>query len=228
MAIKGMFKGLSDASVGTRLPTPAIGTADYLVNSIKMHENREGGHRVNVNCTCLRVINGDQRVGDKVSHVMFSGNYFLTELKRLILCVAGNLIGDGVSVEDLMCPVEDEEGKPTPYAALSEDERSAAAWEKIAQDTCAIDADGNPTAAGDFDGQVVIRLETSVKPGKATGKYVKDEATGDLVPEIGKDFINTFPVARIPFEEVADFLDEGAIVKYFGSAEALMELVSND
>jgi hypothetical protein len=223
MGIQGMFKGLANTETSSRLPNPAVGTADYLVESIKWKENRNGGFRVCVRGVCLRGVDGDGNTkGDRVEYPIFSGEYFLKELKRLILCLADVPADQEDEIIDMMCPAED-------YPKLSDAERKELAWEKIAQDTCALNEKGQATASGCFDGQVVVRLETIRTEAKPTGKYVPNpDGSGDMLPEMGNSYENTYPCKLIPLSEVAEFLDPKEIERFFGSAENFAKLLEDE
>jgi len=61
------FKGLNNAQASSnRIPPPSLGRAAYLINSVRMHDNRKGGYRVEVLATSLWCIEpGTTADGDK-------------------------------------------------------------------------------------------------------------------------------------------------------------------
>ena len=216
----GLFTGLATAQVSTRLPDPIDGTADFLVNSIRYKDNRNGGFRVVSDLTCVRSVEGGNQKGDHVQYTIFGGDYFHKELKALILTLAGVEPSEEDAIVDMMCPKDD-----PAYAKMDDLTRMNKAWEMIGNQATAMGDDGKPTASGMFDGQVIVRLRTITKPAKPTGKFIKN-AAGELVEEVGKPFTNHYPIAQIPFSDVAGDLDERDIVRIFGSVAKFSELLN--
>jgi hypothetical protein len=217
----GLFTGLSTTAVAARMPDPKVGVADFLVNTIRQKENRDGGYRIVCDLTCLRSVEGGNEKGDRVQYCLFSGDYFLKEVKRLILALLDVAPSREQEVIDIVADMD------PAIAKMDERAKGVAGWERIAQMMCAMDANDKPTAAGMFDGNAVIRLETVCKAAKPTGKFIKNSA-GELVEEMGKEFINTYPVKMVPISEVVADFDEKDIERFFGSAEALEALVSKE
>jgi len=218
-----VMAGIANAQVkSTRLPTPALGTADYLLNELRWKFNMKGdGYRVVADLTCLRTVNGEQHKGDHVQHPIFSGDYFDKELKRLLLTLLDVAPDKEDEVLEIMAPADKE-----PYNKMSPEQRKLAGWDNFIRMSCALDKDDNPTASGSFDGQVVIRLETvQSEPKVIKDEYVKNDK-GEFVPKMTPGYINTYPKGIVPLADVADFLKEEEIARYFGSSDKFAELLA--
>lgn len=233
MSIADRFKGCAKAEVKTgRVPNPNLGKAAYLIDSIRMKESTRAdkpGFRVEINMTTLWGIengkdaNGNEvecnRTGDKVSHCIFSGDYFHKSFKELALKVIGKEPHEELEIADFICPA-------SAYPGKSELERLEIMWEqKLPGMVCAFDESGNPTEAGVFDGQAVIEIGTTEKEiaqlidkkkGDVEGNFVYD-ASGR---KITKTYRNSYINRKIPKDEIKDKLDEAAIKRFFGSVEA--------
>jgi len=215
-----MFKGLSKATVSSRLPDPRVGKADYLLNSMRVRENRDGSNRVQVSLTCLRgLTEGSDQKGDKVGIAIFSGDYFLTEFKRWVLAACGVARTDEEEVVEMACELLGDEVK-----GLDELDRAEKAWEHIAQLATAEGQGEN--AAGIFDNQVVIQIESIRKEGKDEGKGKMVD--GVFVPEPIPTYLNSYPNRKVLFSELVDDLDEKDMKRFFGSEERFMELLEKE
>lgn len=214
-----LFKGLANAAVSSRLEDPGDGTAQFLIEQMQMRESRAGKNFLSIRTICVHSVDGEgARVGERYGFAVFGGDYFHKELKSWILALVGLSGAEEAQVVDIAAPAED-------YPKLDEAERAEVAWEKIAQQACGLDENDKPVGAGCFDGQVVIQIDTRTKAGKATGKFVKDEQTGEMVPEPVSTFTNHYPTRQVPMSEVADRLNDKQIAQIFGSAEKFAELL---
>jgi hypothetical protein len=218
----GMFKGLAKVTVSSRLPDPKLGVGDFLLNSLRWKTARDGKKRVQAVLTCLRGrTEGGNEKGDKINIPIFSGDYFLTEIKRWLLACLGV---DEEEVIEVACGMLGDEVKN-----MDEADRAEAAWEYIAtQATAGTEENGDSQDAGIFDNQVVIELETKVKPAKPIeGEFVKNDA-GEFVPKMGRAFVNTYANKKVSLASLADDLDEKDMVRFFGSAERFAELLDGE
>lgn len=224
----GKFRNVRDVSIGTeRLPQPKLGVADFFITSIKRRENRQSGERTNVNMVCVRSIDGDQKKGDKAGLVYFDSNqYYMQDLKRLILALVEVDVSEEQEVVNMQCPVADDKGDATEYAQMDELTRCDTAWNSIINEVGAVDENGEPTASGSFDGGVILRVETAQKPDRPHPTEIEqDPVTKEVRPKVIKGYINSYPVKVIPFAEIANTLDESEIVRFFGSEDKLMKLI---
>jgi len=233
MSIADRFKGCAKAEVKTgRVPNPNLGKAAYLIDSIRMKESSrvdKPGFRVEVNMTTLWGIeNGKDasgtevdcnRTGDRVSHCIFSGDYFHKSFKELCLKVIGKEPHEELDIADFICPASE-------YPNLSELERLELMWEqKLPGMVCAFDESGSPVQAGVFDGQAVIEIGTTEKAvlqlidrkkGEVEGNFVYD-ANGQ---KLSKTYRNSYINRKISKDEIKEKLSEEEITRFFGSVEA--------
>ena len=221
MSVAEMFKGLADAQMSQRLPEPKLGTADFLVNTIRQKKSRNGIDYIKITLTCLRSLEeegkGNEK-GDRCSVALFPGDYFLKEVKSHLYALMCMTPADEEELIEAVVPKND-------HPDLDDLQRKNKAWDLLAKQMCAMDEEGNEQQAGLFDGQAVIRIETVVKKGTPTGKFIKN-ADGEMVEEVGKDFINSYPRAGVPLTDIADVLDEKDIERFFGSVERFGELLA--
>lgn len=228
MGIAGnAFKGIANTPVSNRLPDPLVGEADWLLQSARFKENRDGGERLSIVLTCLRGYSehGNQK-GDTVSTVIWQGNYFLKEFKQFLMAVCDITPDKEDTFVDTLCPKED-------YPELDDLQRRETAWELASQLVCAIDSEGNETEAGMMDNQAIIHTSTVVKEGKPNGKYIPNPAydpsnpeSEKFIEEVGKDFINTFYRHHVPASSFAEELTDPEKIRFFGSVVAFNVLAA--
>lgn len=220
-----LFKGLSNAAVSSRLPEPTDGVAHFLIDSMRMRETRDNKDYVAIRTTCVHEVEGGgARLGDRYGFAVFSGDYFLKELKGWILAMVDLTPADEDQVVEMMAPAAD-------YPKMEEDERADKAWELIAQQTLGLDEDDKPLkdGAGMFDGQVVIQIESKSKEVKPKEKvFIEDPATGKMIPKPGKIFVNHYPQHKVAMDEVAGYLTDKQVVQFFGSEEKFTELLKSE
>jgi hypothetical protein len=214
-----LFKGLASAAVSTRLEEPGEGTAQFLIDQIQMRETREHKDYVSIRTTCVHAVDGDgARVGDRYGFAVFAGDYFLKELKSWILAMVGVSGADEAQVLEIAAPKAE-------YPKLDDAARAELAWEKIAQQACGLDENDKPVGPGCFDGQVVIQIDTRIKAGKPTGKFVQDPVTKEMIPEPVSKYTNHYPTRQVPPSEVAEHLTDKQIAQFFGSGENFTALL---
>lgn len=243
MSIADRFKGMNKAEVkGSRLPSPALGKAAFLVNAIRMHDNRDKvGFRVEVSMTCLWPIEKGKthdnkevepnRPGDKVSVCIFSGDYFQKSFKDMCLKACGKEPHEEL---DIVAVISQMPEYTSLFAGKTELEQLEILWEKVLPGlVCAFDADGKATTSGVFDGQVVLEVGSTEKLIHTLVDKTKPDTEANWMFDragnpITKLFSNSFFNRKISMEEVGEKLDEAAIVKFFGSTENFMEILNND
>lgn len=238
MSMLDAFKGMGSAQVHAgRLPPPALGKSAFLINSVRVLKNRVAGTRTEIimtalwgitaGVTCEGNASGPNVPGDRVSHCLFSGEYFQKNFKEFCLAALGKSVSDEMDITDWVCPKKD-----PAYASMTDLQRLHYMWDtKLPGLICALDTDGNPVNdAGVFDGQVVIEVAKTEKlvhkKLDAKGADIKSNWVHD---ESGKPFVSKFPNVyfnrRIPFAEVRQKLDDEAITKFFGSMEDFTALL---
>ena len=233
------FSGMSAAeSKSTRTPNPALGKAAYLVSSVRMHDSRTGdSFRAEVDLTCLWPIEEGEtcdkakvpanRPGDKVSICFFSGDRFLVDLKDFCLKAIGKEPQDEMEIADALCPKSNPE-----YANMQDLDRLHHMWDKVLPGlVCAFDSkSGKPTDAGIFDGAVIVEVGTVQKRvNKKIDKTKPDEKSNWVHDSNGNPvqgiYDNSYINRRIGFQEAGETLDEAALMRFFGTTEAFMELL---
>jgi hypothetical protein len=228
------FKGLSNAQASSnRIPPPALGKAAYLINSVRMHDNRKGGFRVEVLMSCLwglepgKTADGDAAgpdvSGEKVSFCLFSGDYFLKQFKEFCLTVIGKAPHEELEIADLLCP-------KSKFPKMDDLERVAHMWNVTLPGlVCAIDEQGRPVDAGVFDGQRVVEVGTTEKRlNKRIDPKGKDEKSNWVHDETGKPvstvFRNSYFNKLVSMDEVAEKLSDAEKARFFGSVERFEQL----
>lgn len=230
------FKGMNtaQASGSTRIPDPELGKAAYLLNSVRMHENRKGGFRVEVLMTALWGIApgkthdgkeaGPNKKGEKVSVCFFSGDYFQRQFKEFCLKVLGMEPHEEMKICDLILP------KESCPEGMDDLKRLEHMWDvKLPAMVCALKEDGSAADAGIFDGQRVVEVGTSEKEvHKKLDKKGDDDESNWVFDKSGNPVTNVFRNSYfnrlIGFDEVDENLDEDDKARFFGSVELFEEL----
>ncbi len=237
MSVLDRFKGMStaQASSSTNTPGPALGKGAYLINSVRMHENRKGGFRVEILATCLWGIapgkdadgneKGPNEKGDKISIAIFSGEYFHKNFKSFCLAASGKTPNEEQEICDLICPKEE-------YPNMGDDARLALMWDKVLPAmVCSLNMDGTPAEAGAFDGQSIVtigtvekRIHKKIAPkGKDDKSNWMHDANGQPITSV---FTNSYFNESVSFKEADDNLDEKDKARFFGSAERFNEMLA--
>jgi hypothetical protein len=213
------FKGMADVPVSSRLPDLRDGDGWFLLDSVDMKDNRDGGYRLAFAYTCLKgLTDGGNVKGDKVGSVIHGKSYFQKEFKQFLFAASGiNPEREDELVENL-CPKND---NPT----LDDAQRHRYVWESaLPLMACGRDAEGNKTGAGCFDGQVVLLLHAVTKKGKETAVKGPD---GNWVPVPGKPFTNVYFRGNVPLAKVAEELSEADIARFFGSMDKFAQMLAD-
>lgn len=229
------FKGLNNAQASSnRIPPPSLGRAAYLINSVRMHDNRKGGYRVEVLATALWGIepgttaDGDKAgpvvPGEKASVAMFSGDYFLKQFKQFCLTVLGKAPHEELEIADLLCP-------KSQYPNMEDLDRVAHMWNVTLPGlVCAIGEDGKPLNVGAFDdGQRVIEIGTVEKRiNKKIDPKGKDEKSNWVHDESGQPvssvYRNSYFNKLVSMDEVAEKLSDDEKDRFFGSVERFEQI----
>jgi hypothetical protein len=221
------FKGCAKAEVKAgRTPNPNLGKAAYLIDLVRLKESsKEGnpGFRVEIAMTCLWGIEAGQSAageavgpdakGTKVSHCLFSGDYFHKSFKEFVLKALDMDPSRELEIADMVCPAANyPEG-------TSELARIEIMWEKVLPGMiCAFDPDtGAATEAGSFDGQVVVEIGTTEKEieKKINGQPAFD-ANGKPITNV---YRNSYFNRKIGKDEILEKLGEDGIAQFFGTRE---------
>ena len=232
------FAGMSTAQAtgSTRIPQPEVGKSAILLNSVRMHENRKGGFRVEIQGTTLWGIApgkksdgteaGPNETGDKVSVAFFSGDYFHRQFKEFCLKVCGIEPHEDMKLCDILCPADDAQ-----FKGKSDLDRLNYMWDvKLPAMVCAFNEEtGEAEDAGAFDGQRVIQIGTVEKSvHKKINPKGEDEKSNWVHDADGQPIVsvfkNTYFNDLVPFGMVEEKLSEDEIKQFFGSVERFEEL----
>lgn len=225
MSVQDMFKGLGKATTaGTRIPDPKVGEGYFLLNTMRMAVDKNDKDYIKMIFTCLHSLGeeGNQK-GDKVSVALFKGGvkteqYFYQEMKSFLVALTNTSTDELDELTEALC-------------AQYEEEDGDLAWSKLGLSACARDAEGKEVAAGTFDGQAAAHLRTFVKEGKVIeGEFMSEDGTptGKMIPKRTKDFPKTLPVSGVALSDIAGYLDEKDMERFFGSEEKFAELLEEE